>query len=298
MNARLGIDLGGSKIAGVVLDANDAVRVERRVQTPKGNYQATIRAIADLVVALENAAGACDLPVGVGTPGSVVPATGRIHNANSACLNGQPLARDLQIVLNRPVRLANDADCLALSEAHDGAAMGVDSVFAVILGTGVGGGIVVDGRLLGGPNGLSGEWGHTPLPWMSAAEHHARTCWCGLQDCLETWLSGPALLADFRQRGGQAADARSLVAQAQAGDACAEATLDAWFDRLARALAHIVNVLDPHMIVIGGGLSRIERLYTEVPRRWSRYAFTDHVVTALRPAVHGDASGVRGAARL
>lgn len=298
MNGRLGIDLGGSKIAGVVLDTGDCVVAERRIQTPQGEYAATVAAVAELVSALEYDAGMTGLPVGIGTPGSVVPATGRIHNANSQCLNGQPLPLDLETALKRPVRVANDADCLALSENHDGAAAGATSVFAVILGTGVGGGIVVKGRLLAGRNGLAGEWGHMPLPWPSVEELDVTTCWCGLNNCLETWLSGPGLLADYRRRGGRAASARVVVSYAEAGDASAAAVLNNWFQRLARGLAQVINLLDPHAIVIGGGLSGIDRLYAEVPRLWREFVFSDEIVTPLRPAQHGDASGVRGAARL
>src|SRR5699024_8889629 len=256
-------------------------------------------AIVELVAALEADAGAQALPVGIGTPGSVVPASGLMRNANSRCLNGQPLPQDLQAALQRPLLVANDADCLALSESHDGAAAGAASVFAVILGTGVGGGLVVDQHLLAGPNGLTGEWGHTPLPWATATEQQLATrCWCGLHGCLETWLSGPALVAAHRRRGGSAVDAQAIVAQATAGDGLAQAVLQAWYEHLARAFAQLINMLDPEVIVIGGGLSRITALYREVPRRWHAYAFTERVVTPLRAARHGDASGVRGAARL
>src|SRR5699024_12062293 len=289
MKYRLGIDLGGSKIAGIIMDADDHVVSEKRIATPQGDYHATLRAIAELVAALEAASGVQGLPAGIGTPGSVVPATGRMRNANSQCLNDRPLPRDLEDCLQRPVRVANDADCLALSEYKDGIAAGAASVFAGILGTGVGGGIVIHGRLLTGINGLAGEWGHTPLPWMDVAEQGAMRCWCGQQDCPETWLSGPALAADYQRRCGIPAMRASWVAaRAAAGETCAATVLAVWYDRLARALAGIINVLDPHVIVIGGGLSRIERLYIEVPQRWPRYAFTDEVVTAFRPALHGD----------
>lgn len=302
MNDRLGIDLGGSKIAGIVLDAADRVRAWRRVDTPKGDYAATLATIVELVAALEADVGTPGLSVGIGTPGSVVPATGLMRNANSQCLNGRPLQRDLAGALNRSIRLANDADCLALSESYDGAAAGAASVFAVILGTGVGGGIVVDGRLLSGPNGLAGEWGHNPLPWADAGEIGVTTCWCGSPGCLETWLSGPALAADYHRRygrrGGGMDDARAIVARAEAGEARAGDALAAWLHRLARALAQVVNLFDPHAIVIGGGLSQIARIYDEVPRLWVDYTFANRIVTPLKPALHGDASGVRGAARL
>lgn len=298
MRASLGIDLGGSKIAGIVLDEHDQVMAEHRVATPQGDYRGTLSAVAALIHQLERDSGAHRLPVGIGTPGSVIPATGRMHNANSQCLNGQALPSDLETLLERPVRVANDADCLALSEQHDGAAAHAASVFAVILGTGVGGGIVIDGKLLSGRNGIAGEWGHNPLPWAGSDEVDILQCWCGLHGCLETWLSGPAMTADCRRRGGNALDAVEIVARAGSGDRDAEVVLVAWLDRLARALAQVINMLDPQVIVVGGGLSQIERLYDEVPRQWCRYVFGDEVTTPLRRARHGDASGVRGAARL
>lgn len=298
MRASLGIDLGGSKIAGIVLDEHDQVMAEHRVATPQGDYRGTLSAVAALIHQLERDSGAHRLPVGIGTPGSVIPATGRMHNANSQCLNGQALPSDLETLLERPVRVANDADCLALSEQHDGAAAHAASVFAVILGTGVGGGIVIDGKLLSGRNGIAGEWGHNPLPWAGSDELDILQCWCGLRGCLETWLSGPAMTADCRRRGGNALDAVEIVARAGSGDRAAEVVLVAWLDRLARALAQVINMLDPQVIVVGGGLSQIERLYDEVPRQWCRYVFADEVTTPLCRARHGDASGVRGAARL
>lgn len=298
MNARLGIDLGGSKIAGVVLDARDRVIAQRRVMTPQGDYGKTLEAIAALVGDLERSSGVADLSVGMGTPGSIDPRTGCMRNANSRCLNGQPLLADMQTVLRRPVRIANDADCLALSEQRDGAAAGAASVFAVILGTGVGGGLVCGGQLHVGHNGLAGEWGHNPLPWALAAEMAAAPCWCGLRGCLETWLSGSALVTDYCRRGGASRSAVAITAAAAAGERLAEDALAAWCGRLARALAQVINLLDPEVIVVGGGLSQIERLYVEVPRRWQDYVFADDVSTPLRRARHGDASGVRGAARL
>lgn len=298
MSDRLGIDLGGTKIAGVILDAANRVRARRRVDTPRGDYRATLAAIVALVDALEHDAGATGLPVGIGTPGSVVQATGLLHNANSQCLNDRPLREDLAAALNRPVRLANDADCLALSESYDGAVAGAPSVFAVILGTGVGGGIVVNGRLLDGPNGLVGEWGHNPLPWSDVAESDAAACWCGLRGCLETWLSGPAIAHDYGRRGGGPGDACAVAKHARGGDPRAEAALAAWTHRLARALAQVINLFDPHAIVVGGGLSQIARIYDDVPRLWTDYTFSNRIVTPLKPALHGAASGVRGAARL
>lgn len=296
---RLGVDLGGSKIAAAVLDGDDQICAKRRTQTPQGDYDATIAAIADLVAGLEQDMDVTDLPVGVGTPGSVVPDTGCIHNANSQCLNDKPLGDDLEAALGRTVRLANDADCLALSEARDGAGEDCDSVFAIILGTGVGGGIVINEQLMTGCNGLAGEWGHIQLPWPSAGEQReAPRCWCGLEGCLETWLSGPGMSADHVRRGGRPLSAHEIVAAAKAGERLAGATIKAWLTRVARALGLVINLLDPDIIIVGGGLSQIEWLYSEVPRIWTRHVFTDTLATRLGAARHGDASGVRGAARL
>ncbi|MES1927124.1 ROK family protein [Salinisphaera sp. T31B1] len=296
---RLGVDLGGTKIAGIVLGEGDRVVAERRVDTPSGDYRATIAAIKALVDALESEAGVERLPLGIGTPGSVVPGTRRMRNANSQCLNGRPLADDLQCALAREVRIANDADCLALSEAHDGAAAGAASVFGVILGTGVGGGVIVEGRPLRGCNGLVGEWGHINLPWPTASEaRQPPRCWCGLDGCLETWLSGPGMSADHLRRGGSRLDAEEIVARAEAGERLAGATLRAWLRRVARAMALVINLIDPEAIVVGGGLSQIRWLYSEVPKIWTEHVFADGIETRLLPALHGDASGVRGAARL
>lgn len=294
---RLGVDLGGSKIAGVVLDARGATVAERRVATPAGDYAGTVAAVAALVTALESEAGVRAAQVGIGTPGAVT-AGGVIKNANSVCLNGQPLQRDLQAALGRELRLANDADCLAISEATDGAAAGAASVFGVILGTGVGGGLVVGGQLVPGANAIAGEWGHNPLAWPSRDELPGPDCWCGKRGCYEVWLSGPALAADYARRGGAEVDAATVAAHAEAGEALAGNALQAYADRLARGLAGIINILDPEVIVLGGGLSRIERLYTRVPALLPRYVFSDTVLTRLVAAAHGDASGVRGAAYL
>ncbi|MES1939800.1 kinase/transcriptional regulator [Salinisphaera sp. T5B8] len=298
-NLRVGIDLGGTKIAGIVLDGEAEVRAERRVDTPENGYNATLEAIIDLVMALEAEVGASGLPLGVGTPGSVVAGTGRLRNANSQCLNGRALGADLEAALSRPVRLANDADCLTLSEARDGAAAAHRNVFGVILGTGVGGGVVVDKQLITGRNGLAGEWGHVCLPWPSAAEtRQPPRCWCGLDSCLEAWISGPGMTADHVRRGGYDIPARAIVERAEAGERLAGATLKAWLQRVARAMAMIVNILDPDVIVVGGGLSQIRWLYSEVPKIWAQHAFAEHIDTPLVAAIHGDASGVRGAARL
>ena len=237
-------------------------------------------------------------PVGVATPGALSAATGLIKNSNSVCLNDQPLAQDLEQLLGRPVRLANDANCLALSEAVDGAAADAEVVFGVIVGTGTGGGIVVRGQALHGANAIAGEWGHNPLPWPQADELPGPACYCGKQGCIETFLSGPGLSAAHRQSTGVRLGAETIAARAQAGDADAQATLARYEDRMARALASVINILDPDLIVVGGGLSNIERLYANVPARWGRYVFSDRVDTRLVPAAHGDSSGVRGAARL
>lgn len=296
---RLGIDLGGTKIAGVVLDGDGRLVVERREPTPSGDYEAIVEAVARLVVRLESEAGVSGLNVGVGGPGAVSPVTGRIKNANSTCLNDRALCEDLEAALDRPVRLANDADCLAVSEAADGAGADAASVFGVILGTGVGGGLVVHGRLLSGPNAIAGEWGHNPLAWPDPeSELPGPRCWCGRRGCYETWLSGPGLAADYAARGGERLDAPAIAARAEAGEAAAEAVLAAYEDRLARGLACLINVLDPEIFVLGGGLSRLDRIYINVPGRWNDYVFSDRVGTRLEPARHGDASGVRGAAWL
>lgn len=298
--ARFGIDLGGTKIALAALDRTGKVLLRRRVPTPRGDYAATIETIAGLVEAAESELGVA-ASVGVGTPGAPSRIDGLMKNCNSVVLNGRPLAADLEARLARPIRIANDADCFTLSEAADGAACGADVVFGVILGTGVGGGIVVDGRLLRGPNAIGGEWGHDALPWPQPDELPGPACYCGRRGCLETWLSGPALAREAAARKPglpDADDAAAVVRRAQAGDADAAAALDAWFDRLARGLAMVINILDPDAIVLGGGLSAIDATYVEVPRRWGRHVFSDRVDTALLRPVHGDDSGVLGAARL
>jgi fructokinase len=294
---RIGIDLGGSKIAGVVLDAAGSECARERVLTPQGNYRDTLNTINDLVRSLETLAGeTCS--VGIGMPGSQSRATGLVKNSNSVCLNGQPLHRDLAALTGRELRFANDADCFALSEATDGAAVGADTVFGVIVGTGTGGGIVHRRSLLSGPNGIAGEWGHNPLPWPQADELPGPECYCGKRGCIETWLSGPGLARDHAAHAGEALDATVIAASADRGDVTACKTLERYADRMARALASIINVIDPDVIVLGGGISNIEWLYDAVPRRWGDYVFSDCVDTKLVRAQHGDASGVRGAAWL
>lgn len=294
---RIGVDLGGTKIEAVVLDGNE-VRARRRIATPAGDYAATLDAIVALVQALEAELGARDLPVGIGHPGSLTPGSGVLRNANSTCLNGRPFADDLALRLGRRPKLANDANCLAASEAHDGAAAGVDAAFCVILGTGVGGAIVHQGRVLTGANALAGEWGHNPLPWMRAEEYPGPACWCGQVGCLETWLSGPALSRDYASVTGQHVAAVDIVARCADGEPATGLVLDRYADRLARALAMVINLLDPDVIVLAGGLSRWDSLYDEIPTRWGQWVFAESVSTRLVPARHGDASGVLGAARL
>jgi fructokinase len=302
---RVGVDLGGTKIAAIALGDDDAVLWEARRATPRDDYDGTVEAIAALVDEGERVVGVRG-SVGIGTPGAVSPLTGRMKNCNSTWLNGRPLKEDLEGRLRRPVRLANDANCLALSEAADGAAAGADVVFGVILGTGVGGGLVVRGWPVVGANAIGGEWGHNPLPWPDDDERPGPECYCGRRGCIETFLSGPGLAADYARRGGERLSPEAIVSRAaapgEAGEAApdplARAALDAWHARLARALATLVNVIDPDVIVLGGGLSRLPDLPASIAGRLGRWVFSDHVATRIEPARHGDASGVRGAARL
>ena len=274
-----------------------SVRARERVATPRDDYQATVEAIVRLVLDVEKQSGArCS--VGIGIPGSLSPATRRVKNANSVWLNGQALDQDLERRLERPLRFANDANCFALSEATDGAGAGARVVFGAILGTGCGGGIVVSGRVLTGPNAIAGEWGHNPMPWPTPDEWPGPSCYCRLTGCLETFLSGPGLARDYSQAAGAAAAVPEIVARAEAGDAVAEATLARYEDRLARALCHLINILDPDVVVLGGGLSNLARLYRNLPPLFSRYGFSDRFDNRLLPPLHGDSSGVRGAAWL
>ena len=294
---RIGLDLGGTKIEGVALGDDGAQLARRRVATPRHDYAATLEAMAGLVRDLEAETGRRG-SVGVGMPGALSPATGLVKNANSTWLIGQPLDRDLSGLLGRPVRFANDANCFALSEAVDGAAAGARVVFGVIVGTGTGGGVVVDRKVLTGPNAIAGEWGHNPLPWPREGEWPGPACYCGKTGCVETFLSGPGLARDFRQATGEDVAAPEIVARAERGDGAASAALERYEERMARALAVVLNVLDPDVVVLGGGMSQIARLYESVPRLWQEWAFSDRVDTVLRPPVHGDSSGVRGAAWL
>lgn len=298
---RIGVDLGGTKIEVIALGADGRTLARRREATPGGTYAAAVAAIARLVREVERELGASGT-VGIGMPGIISPASGVVKNANSVCLNGQALDRDLAAALARPVRLANDADCFALSEATDGAGAGARSVFGAILGTGVGGGLVFGGTLIEGPNRVAGEWGHNPLPWPRVWPHGDERpgpdCYCGRAGCIETFLSGPGFARDHQAASGERKTAMAIAAASEAGDAAARASLDRYIDRLARALATVINVFDPEVIVLGGGLSNIARLYDDVPRRWGAWVFSDRVDTKLRPPVHGDSSGVRGAAWL
>jgi predicted NBD/HSP70 family sugar kinase len=291
---RLGVDLGGTKIEVVALDDGHRELLRRRVPTPAGDYMGTVMAICALVEAAEaELRERCS--VGVGIPGAESVETGLIKNANSTCLNGRPLRRDLQAVLQREVRIANDANCFALSEATDGAGAGASVVFGVILGTGVGGGIVIDGRVLSGPNRIAGEWGHNPYP---RPDPDPRPCYCGRKDCVETYLSGPAIEAEHRRLGSAALSLREIASAAEAGHAACKATIDRYAGRLAIALSVVINVLDPDVIVLGGGVSQVGALYDLLPVRLADTVFSDSVRTRVLPPTHGDSSGVRGAAWL
>jgi fructokinase len=312
---RIGLDVGGTKIEGIALD--DGREVGRlRVPTPQGDYEGTIAAIVSLVAGLERDAGQRG-SIGVGIPGSIAPGSHVVRNANSTWLIGKPFGQDLEGALARPVRIENDANCFAISEATDGAAAGAAVTFGVIVGTGVGAGLVVGGQLVRGANAIAGEWGHNPLPWAEAQERPGPVCYCGLRGCIETFLSGPALEADFLASGvpgpgavdgGRKAAAAEIVALGAAGDEAAERVLQRYESRMARALAGVINLLDPHVIVLGGGLSNVERVYDRVPRLWDRFVFGARdqagastgspVRTRLVRAAHGDSSGVRGAAWL
>jgi fructokinase len=294
---RIGIDLGGTKIEAIVLDDAGSVCFRERVPTPQGDYAGTLAAIGGLVARAERAAGAA-CTVGIGTPGAISPASGLMKNSNSTVLNGKPLKQDLEQLLGREIRMANDANCFALSEAVDGTAAGAEVVFGVIVGTGCGAGVVVRGHALVGPNAIAGEWGHNPLPWPNDDERPGPACYCGKHGCIETWLSGTGLANVFAAESGDRLQAPEIVARAEAGDALCEACLQRYEDRMARSLAHVINILDPDVIVLGGGMSNVRRLYDNVPKLWGRYVFSDRVATRLVAPLHGDSSGVRGAAWL
>lgn len=298
---RIGIDLGGTKIEGLLLDTSGVEIRRQRIPSPANNYHATVRAVTDLVGYL-----LADIPppeasratVGVGMPGSLSPRTGLVQNANSTWLNGKPFDRDLAEALDRPLRLANDANCFALSEAMDGSGKDAACVFGVILGTGVGGAIVYRQNLLVGPRAIAGEWGHNPLPWLTADEFPGPPCWCGRNGCLESWLSGPAMAADHRRMTGKTMAAEKIARLAEAGDAASAATLQRHASRLARGLAHVANIIDPDVIVLGGGLSQMPHLYRALPDLIAPHLFTDAARIDVRPPTWGDAGGARGAAWL
>lgn len=293
----IGIDLGGTKIEGLLIGPDGQDRARLRIKTPRHDYPATLSAICDLALQLE-AEGGQPATIGLGMPGSISPRSGLAQNANSTWLNGKPFAADLAAALGRPVRVANDANCFALSEAVDGAGAGARSVFGVILGTGTGGGLVVNKAIVDGPNGTGGEWGHMPLPWSDADEHPGKECFCGRRGCMETWVAGPALEAEHARLTGKALTATDIADQAAAGDAAAAQTLDRHASRLARGLSVIVNIIDPDIIVLGGGLSRLTHLYEAVPRLMSKWILSDRPSVVIKPPVWGDAGGVRGAAWL
>jgi len=294
---RIGIDMGGTKIEGILLDEQGHEQQRQRIDTPRNNYDATVQAIVDLVNQLERE---LDKPatVGIGIPGAISPASGRVKNANSTWLIGQPLLDDLQQQLGRDIKIENDANCFVVSEATDGAAAGADVVFGVIIGTGTGGGVYVRGHSIIGPNAIAGEWGHNPLPWPTPSEYPGRDCYCGKKGCIETWLSGPGFSLDHRLSGGDKLRAPEIVQLAEQGDPLARASLERYEMRLAKSLASVINILDPEVIVLGGGMSNIQRLYDNVPKLWTSYVFSDRVDTKLVPPKHGDSSGVRGAAWL
>jgi fructokinase len=294
---RIGVDLGGTKIEAIALDNDGRELARRRIATPRHDYDATLGAVVSLVNGIQQETGR-EASVGVGMPGALSPASGLVKNANSTWLIGRAIDQDLARALGRPVRCANDANCFALSEATDGAAAGARVVFGVIVGTGTGGGVVVDGRVLTGPNAIAGEWGHNPLPWPRDDERPGPPCYCGKAGCIETFLSGPGLARDYRDATGLQLDPPEIAGRAERGEDAAAAALARYEDRMARALAVVLNLLDPDVIVLGGGISQVVRLYERVPRLWQAWAFSDRITTPLRPPLHGDSSGVRGAAWL
>ncbi|MDO3387906.1 ROK family protein [Gilvimarinus sp. SDUM040013] len=297
-NFRIGIDLGGTKTEVIVLDSQSQELFRHRIPTHRDDYQQTLSDIAGLVCAAENAVRQVDLPVGIGIPGTVSRKTGCVKNANSTWLNGQPLQVDLSNRLSRDVKVTNDANCLAVSEASDGAGADAEFVFAAILGTGCGGGVCFGGQPLAGPNGVGGEWGHNPLPWTRDAQLNARPCYCGRSGCQETFLSGTGIALSYRLATGQALQAEDIVNRWRAGERTAGEVMSAYMDQLARALAAVINIMDPDVIVLGGGASNIAEIYQQVPAKLAGYVFGGECDTPLKQAVHGDSSGVRGAAWL
>ena len=293
---KLGIDLGGTKTEVVLLDASGEIVFRHREDTPADDYAQILLTISKLVELAEEKAGA-RLPVGLGTPGAISPRTGLLRNSNTVCMNGRNLVQDLEEALQRPLRIQNDANCFALSEAIDGAASGHGLVFGVIIGTGTGGGLVFNQQPITGQHAIAGEWGHNPMPWRRAFDSE-RPCYCGKAGCIETFLSGPGMSANVEALTGEALDSREIVQRAQHGDPLMREQMDHYYDQMARALAHVINIIDPDAIVLGGGMSNIATLYEEIPRRLPAYVFSDFVETRVLPAKHGDSSGVRGAAWL
>lgn len=296
-NYRIGVDLGGTKIEAIVLNQQGDEVTRMRVRTPNDDYQQILLSIADLVEEVEEGLNEV-ATIGICTPGAISPASGLLKNSNTVCMNGQPIKKDLVSLLGREIRIANDANCFALSEAVDGAAAGASVVFGVIVGTGTGGGIVINQNLLTGRHAIAGEWGHNPLPWPTETEVQGPECYCGKRGCIETYLSGPGITKDHQSQGGDKANAEQIVELAALGFERAEATLLRYEERMAKSLASVINILDPDVIVLGGGMSNIERLYTNVPRLLSKYVFSDVVSTPIMPPKFGDSSGVRGAAWL
>ena len=294
---RIGIDLGGTKIEGIALsDAGDEL-YRHRVATPQGDYKGTLQSIIQLIQQIETAVEEKG-SIRICTPGSLSPGTGLLRNSNSVCMNGEPVLTDLQELLQREIRIANDANCFALSEATDGAAKNAAVVFGVIIGTGTGAGIIIDKKVLVGTNAIAGEWGHNPLPWPEDSELPGPECYCGKLGCIETWLSGPGIVRDHELHNNEYIDAETLDNKARFGDEDADETLQRYENRMARSLAHVINILDPDAIVLGGGMGNIKRLYKNVPAIWDKYVFSDKVATQLLSPLHGDSSGVRGAAWL
>ncbi len=298
MQPRLGIDLGGTKIEIAALDVQGEIIFQQRLPTPKGDYNETLATIESLVHSAEKKIKRTGLPLGVGTPGAISPQTGLIKNSNSLCLAGKPLDKDLEKLLKRPVRLANDANCFALSEAIDGAGRDHNTVFGVILGTGCGGGVVVNKKVITGRNALAGEWGHNSMPWLSEAERSLPACYCGRKHCNELYISGTGFARTHQNKFGMSLKAEEIVAAADRGDSQARTTLDLFLDQLARAISQVINLLDPDVVVFGGGLSNVQEIYEKLPRLVKHYAFSDEFTTPLVKAKYGDSSGVRGAAWL
>ncbi|MCK4675277.1 MAG: ROK family protein [Gammaproteobacteria bacterium] len=294
---KIGIDLGGTKIEGIVLSEAGDELFRHRVATPQDDYKATLKSIIDLIGRLENDSGEKG-SIGICTPGALSPATGLLRNSNSVCMNGKPVLDDLQNSLDQEIRIANDANCFALSEATDGVAKDASVVFGVIIGTGTGAGIVIDKKVLLGSNAIAGEWGHNPLPWPEDFELPGPECYCGKHGCIETWLSGPGIVRDHELHNNAFIDAEILDNKARFGDEEANETLQRYEDRMARSLAHVINILDPDVIVLGGGMGNIKSLYKNVPEIWGDYVFSDTVSTKLLAPLYGDSSGVRGAAWL